>query len=94
MNYIEAVKPGGTGDGSDDHKVLFNYKSLSYLLSKAGFQVKLLEWFDENGVFHFENWIETDGLIRRSTRFDERNIKNPTQYTSLIIDAIKPENKK
>ncbi len=88
--YIDAVKPGGTGCGSDDHKILFNYKTLSDQLVTAGFELRLLEWFDENGEFHFENWSEDDGLIQRSTRFDERNKTNPTAYTSLIIDAIKP----
>ena len=30
--YINYVKPGGAGEGADDHKHLFNYKSLgSYL---------------------------------------------------------------
>ena len=24
-SYIENVKPGGTGEGSEDHKNLFNY---------------------------------------------------------------------
>ena len=24
-NYINTVKPGGTGEGADDHKNLFNY---------------------------------------------------------------------
>lgn len=90
MEYIDNVKPGGKGAGSGDHKVLYNYKTLSELLSKAGFKVKLLEWFDEQGQFHFESWSESDGLITRSTRFDTRNKINPTQYTSLIIDAIKP----
>ena len=89
LEYIDDVKPGGKGAGSDDHKVLYNYKTLSELLSKAGFKVKLLEWFDEEGQFHFESWSESDGLITRSTRFDTRNINNPTQYTSLIVDAIK-----
>jgi len=90
LKYIDDVKPGGKGAGSDDHKVLYNYKTLSECLSKAGFKIKLLEWFDEDGEFHFENWSESDGLITRSTRFDQRNKFNPTQYTSLIIDAIKP----
>ncbi len=36
-NYIRSVKPGGTGIGADDHKHLFNYKSLSTLFEKQGF---------------------------------------------------------
>lgn len=88
--YILDVEPGGTGSGSEDHKVLYNYRLLSSALENAGFQVILLEWFDEHGVFHFEDWDIEDGLVRRSTRFDDRNHDNPTTYTSLIIDALKP----
>ena len=32
--YIEYVRPGGTGIGADDHKVLYNYQSLRKLLEK------------------------------------------------------------
>jgi len=90
VDYIAHVKPGGDGPGADDHKVLYDYHLLSALLEKAGFKVKLLEWFDEHGNFHHEDWNADEGLIRRSTRFDARNQSNPTAYTSLIIDAIKP----
>lgn len=89
-DYIDHVKPGGCGPGADDHKVLFIYRTLSTMLENAGFKTRLLEWFDEQGKFHHENWDVEDGLIRRSTRFDPRNQTNPTAYTSLIIDASKP----
>lgn len=89
-NYIAQVKPGGYGAGAEDHKVLYTYRTLSALLENAGYKVRLLEWFDEQGKFHQEDWNTEDGLIRRSTRFDQRNSVNPTSYTSLIIDAIKP----
>lgn len=87
--YINYVKPGGTGKGSDDHKVLYTYKTLSKILEIAGFKVKLLEYFDENGQFHFNDWNKDDGLILRSKRFDPRNAGDKLGYTSLIIDAIK-----
>jgi len=89
-DYIAQVKPGGYGAGADDHKVLYNYKILSALLESAGYAIRLLEWFDEQARFHYENWDPEDGFIERSTRFDQRNQVNPTTYTSLIIDGIKP----
>jgi len=89
-DYVAQVKPGGYGAGADDHKVLYNYKTLSTLLENSGFKIRLLEWFDEQGNFHYENWDAVDGFIERSTRFDQRNQVNPTTYTSLIIDGIKP----
>ena len=89
-DYIAYVRPGGCGAGAEDHKVLYNYRTLSYLLESSGYKIQLLEWFDERGKFHYENWDIESGFIKRSRRFDERNHVNPTAYTSLIIDAIKP----
>jgi predicted SAM-dependent methyltransferase len=88
--YIEYVRPGGSGAGSDDHKVLYTHRSLSALLQQAGFQVRLLEWFDERGQFHLSDWDPAAGPVSRSSRFDERNVRNPTAYTSLIADAVRP----
>jgi predicted SAM-dependent methyltransferase len=89
-SYIEAVRPGGIGYGSDDHKILYNYKSLSKSLRKVGFEVNLLEYWDENHRFHFYPWDSRDGHINRSKRFDPRNQNGTLTYTSLIVDAIKP----
>jgi predicted SAM-dependent methyltransferase len=88
--YIEHVRPMGTGPGADDHRVLYNYKLIVSIFSKAGFEVKLLEYFDENKKFTFNHWNPDDGMIDRSMRFDERNQKTALTYTSLIIDAFAP----
>jgi predicted SAM-dependent methyltransferase len=89
-SYIEYVRPGGSGAGADDHKILYNYHIMNERLQKAGFKTELLEYWDENGNFHFKDWNNEAGLIRRSRRYDERNINGQMNYTSLIIDAIKP----
>ena len=88
--YIDYVRPGGSGAGASDHKVLYNYISFSEVLNNAGFKVDLLEYFDEKGSFHATNWLKEDGYIHRSIRYDQRNVNQSTTYTSLIIDAIKP----
>jgi predicted SAM-dependent methyltransferase len=87
--YIDMVKPGGTGDGADDHKLLYTQKTLTELLTTAGFKVRCLEWFDEHGKFHFEKWDVKDGMIWRSKQFDERNKSGLLKYTSLIVDGVK-----
>ncbi|MBC8112462.1 MAG: hypothetical protein H7Y04_15525 [Verrucomicrobia bacterium] len=87
--YINYVKPGGHGDGADDHKVLYNYQTFSAMFEKAGFSVELLEYFDKNGQFHFTDWLPEAGKIRRSRRFDSRNQQGKLGYTSLIVDARK-----
>ena len=89
-DYIERVRPGGSGEGADDHKVLYTYKVFSAIFAKAGFDVCLVEYFDEDGQFHANPWDETKGMIHRSLRFDERNRTKDYGYTSLFLDVVKP----
>ena len=87
--YIDYVKPGGTGEGADDHKILYNYQIMSGFLQEIGFTVKPLEYFDEHGQFHKNPWNVEDGMVRRSADHDDRNKGGKLGYTSLIIDAFK-----
>jgi predicted SAM-dependent methyltransferase len=87
--YIAYVRPGGDGPGADDHKILYTHRTLRELFESVGFHVDLLEYFDENGEFHCNDWKSDDGHIYRSRRFDKRNSKGELRYTSLIIDARK-----
>lgn len=87
--YIDWVKPGGVGPGCDDHHVLYNHRTFTAIFETAGFDVKLLEYFDERSQFHFIDWNPDDGRIERSSRFDERNIGGKLNYTSLMLDAVK-----
>jgi predicted SAM-dependent methyltransferase len=89
-SYIEYVRPGGAGPGSDTHRMLYNYKMLCERLRETGFEVILLEYWDENSTFHFQEWSSEDGHIIRSKQYDPRNQDGVLRYTSLIIDAIKP----
>jgi predicted SAM-dependent methyltransferase len=88
-DYRNAVKPMGYGNGSDDHKVLYNYILLKSVFERVGFNVELIEYFDEEGQFHYKQWDPADGLIRRSRDFDKRNCNNSLVYTSIILDARK-----
>lgn len=84
-DYIEKVKVG-----IDDHKVLYTYQTLSNVLTQAGFEVNLLEYFDAAGIFHAQEWDTAKGMIRRSKLHDPRNQDGKIEYSSIIIDAIKP----
>jgi predicted SAM-dependent methyltransferase len=88
--YREWVRVGGSGMGADDHKVLYTYQTFVALFEKAGFRCNLLEHFDEQGNFHATDWSPQKGRILRSKRFDERNQGGELNYTSIILDAIKP----
>lgn len=89
QSYVNDVKPAGSGSGAEDHKVLYNYLSLSHVFKITGFQVELLEYFDERGCFHSNAWDSEKGLIHRSVKYDERNSDGQLHYTSIIIDAFK-----
>lgn len=90
--YQNIVKIGGNGNPEHPaftHKIVYDYKTLSKVFQQAGFEVELLEWCDENGIFHYKHWNEADGKIGRSLRFDTRNTENRLGMVSLIIDAKK-----
>jgi len=88
--FIRMVKPGGFGAGADDHKVLYDHKTLSKVLSAGGFErIELLEYYDEAGEFHAVDWDVAFGKVRRSIRFDDRKTEAGLPFTSVIIDAIK-----
>lgn len=93
QSYISAVRPGGTGAGSDDHKVLYTNDTFRDIFINSGFDVNLQEYFDEHGQFHCNNWDSSDGMIQRSKDFDSRNSSERLAYTSIILDAIKPHAK-
>ena len=88
-DYVDAVRVGGSGPGASDHKVLYTYITFSELFQKAGFEVKLLEYFDEHHIFHSIDWMPEQGKIIRSKRFDPRNQAGSLNYTSLVLDARK-----
>lgn len=89
--YIEHVRPGGSGAGAADHKILYTFVTISRSLIKAGFKIELLEFWDGDRNFNYNAWSEHKGKIGRSLYYDERNNNGrETNYTSLIVDAIKP----
>jgi len=87
--YIEQVKPGGTGNGADDHKHLFNYKSLSEVFVNVGFKANPIEYWNEEKEFYTVYKNDGNGIIRRSFINDKRNSDGSPNYTSLIIDFTK-----
>lgn len=91
--YQRTVQVGGPGPEDHpaaSHKALYDYRTIAIPFRQAGFNVRLLEWWDVSGVFHAEAWDEREGFIYRSARFDHRNREGRLGFTSLIIDAIKP----
>jgi len=90
--YQEGVQVGGPGPKDHpaaSHKIVHNYETLRKMFETVGFEVKLLEYCDEEGNFHYNEWDGVDGVIFRSKKYDPRNQGDKLVFPSLIIDAIK-----
>lgn len=88
--YIDAVKPDGKYSKIHGHKTLYTYQTFQEIFKSAGFKVKLLEYFDEKGHFHYKPWDPEEGMVTRSSLFDERNTVSSLAYTSILLDVYKP----
>jgi len=90
--YRERVKVGGASPGKEanDHRVLYTYRTWRELLERSGFRVMPYEYLDEAGTFHYWEWDDQAGRVRRAKRFDPRNTRGRTvTFTSIIRDAVK-----
>ncbi|MCM3109586.1 SAM-dependent methyltransferase [Lederbergia lenta] len=90
--YQKTVRVGGPGPKDHpaaSHKIVYQYKTLSKMFKAAMFEINLLEYCDEDGKFHTNEWNGEDGVIFRSKKYDPRNQGDQLVFTSLIIDAIK-----
>ncbi|QYE99475.1 class I SAM-dependent methyltransferase [Paraclostridium sordellii] len=89
QNMVKVGGPGPVDHPAYTHKIVYDYLSFGEVFKAAGFEVELLEYCDEEGVFHYKYWNEKDGKIGRSFRFDTRNSLEKLGMVSIIIDAKK-----
>jgi len=93
LEYQRTVQIGGPGPADHpaaDHKIVYAYPLFGEIFAAAGFAVDLLEYCDERGRFHYNQWDANQGIIYRSLRFDHRNQGAEINSVSLIVDAVKP----
>ncbi len=91
-DYQQIVQVGGPGPADHpaaDHKIVYSYQLFCDVFASAGFVVDLLEYCDENGRFHYNQWPIESGPIYRSLLLDHRNQGGKLGFVSLIIDAKK-----
>ena len=92
--YQRTVKIGGPGPADHpaaDHKLVYDHTLFVDVFRRAGFDVDLLEYCDNDGRFHYNQWNPDEGPIYRSLRSDHRNRGSELGFVSLIIDARKPK---
>jgi predicted SAM-dependent methyltransferase len=92
--YQRTIQIGGPGPKDHpaaDHKVVYDYKLFTDVFASAGFEVDLLEYCDERGRFHYNQWSLEDGPVYRSLLMDQRNKGGKIGFVSLILDAKKLE---
>lgn len=79
----------------ESHKILYNYRSLKEVFEETGYRVQLLEYYDENGIFNYNEWDRMGGIIYRSSRYkflrSDISILRMPNFSSLIVDVIKPD---
>jgi predicted SAM-dependent methyltransferase len=91
-DYQNVVKIGGPGPADHpaaDHRIVYDCRLLSDVLASAGFALDLLEYCDEAGRFHYNQWDVATGPIYRSLMLDHRNRDGRLGCVSLIVDARK-----
>ena len=72
------------------HKLVYDYRRFCDVFATAGFVVDLLEYCDEHGRFHYNQWDWNSGPIYRSLLSDYRNKDSRIGFASLVLDARRP----
>ncbi len=85
---VQIGGPGPKGHPAADQKIVYGYKELTEVFEEAGFEVRLLEYHDEEGRFHLNDWNPNEAPTYRSSKLDHRNRDGVIRFASLIIDAV------
>lgn len=85
--YYNLVKPGGW-ETPYEHMLFLDHEILSRLARDVGFELRLIEYFDENGVFHSVDYCSEDGEIQRCAKNNIGiDINNP-EILSKFYESI------
>jgi predicted SAM-dependent methyltransferase len=90
QNLARVGGPGPKDHPAAGHKIVYGYRLFADVFASVGFEVDLLEYCDEQGRFHYNQWSFSDGPIYRSLLLDRRNREGKIGFVSLILDARKP----
>jgi predicted SAM-dependent methyltransferase len=92
--YYNLVKPGGW-ETPNQHKLFFDFEMLTRIAEGAGYKIRLLEYFDEGGVFHKESYSSADGVIQRCAEnnrgLDTADQKVMEKFYSTIPEHLRQQ---
>jgi predicted SAM-dependent methyltransferase len=76
--------------GPHNHQIFYDHGMLAETLQRVGFRAEKLEYWTEGGAFVGNPWDPAEGRIARSRWNDRRNADGKPNFTSLIVDGVKP----
>jgi predicted SAM-dependent methyltransferase len=84
--YRNQMGISGLEPGADDHRAFWNYQSMSAITNLWGFKCQLLEYFDEEGFFHYFPYEEDYGgrVTRSSKNYNGRLVENTELQEELF----------
>jgi predicted SAM-dependent methyltransferase len=92
--YYNLVKPGGW-ETPTQHKLFFDHEMLTRVAEQAGYRVRLLEYFDESGMFHKVDYSPNDGSIQRCAAnncgLDTTNEEVMERFYATIPDGLRQQ---
>lgn len=92
--YYNLVKPAGW-ETPVEHKSFFDHEMLARIAGESGYQIRLLEYFDESGVFHKVDYSPDDGAIQRCAAnncgLDTANEEVMEKFYSTIPDHLRQQ---
>jgi predicted SAM-dependent methyltransferase len=95
---VDAVSATGTLAHEHGHLVDYDYKLMSRLLAEAGFEVHLLDWWDDAGEFH-NHYLGDDahGYVMRSYANwpNHSNVYlDPATYRNIVESTPEPQRRR
>jgi len=92
--YYNLVKPGGW-ETPIEHKLFFDHEMLTRIAEQSGYKIRLLEYFDESGVFHKVDYSPDNGTIQRCAAnncgLDTANEEVMEKFYSTIPDRLRQQ---
>ena len=87
--YRKQMGISGLEPGADDHRAFWNYKSMMEIANSLGFKCQSLEYFDEEGAFHYIPYDEDyGGRVTRSSKHYDGRLADDTKLQEDLYEGM------